>query len=243
MPPGQHRPAFTSCCIHLHQEGTRPELSVSLGFMQATYFDQNFSSTLFLDPEEAGLPAAPTPPAGTKGLQRLKRTPRPLPDEQHEDSPEPQHSSRGQQPMAKHQEMHRQREFLQAGLEPHEAADDPQQQQDLQQATVDHHADANAQTQGRNELPAFSLDHYFARLQKQPLGQERHGGHDRPADDELLGAHRQQVLGSPPLDLQLDTVNASNSQREIEEELLTTIEEQDEVIRCSTFPSLSSHTS
>ena len=207
--------------------------------MQATYFDQNFSSTFFLDPEEAGMPAAPTPPAATKGLQRLRRTPRPLPDEHHEDSPEPQHSSRGHQPAAKHHEMHQQREFLHASLEPHEDADDSQQQQDLQQAPVDHHADAEAQTQGREELPAFSLDHYFARLQKQPLGQGRHGLHGRPADNELLGAHGQQVQGSPPHDLQLHPVKASNGHREIEEELLMTIEEQDEVLRCST--NLSSH--
>ena len=211
--------------------------------MQATYFDQNFSSTFFLDPEEAGLPAAPTPPAATKGLQRLKRTPQLLPDEHHEDSPEPQHSSRGHQITAKHQEMHQQREILHASLEPREDTDDSQQQQDLQQSPADHHNDAEAQAQGHEELPAFSLDHYFARLQKQPLGQGRHGVHDGPADDELLGAHRQQAQGSPPLVLQLDSVKASNGHREVEEELLMTIEEQDEVIRCSTFFTLSSHTS
>ena len=199
--------------------------------MQATYFDQNFSSTFYLDPEEAGLPAAPTPPTATKGLQRLKRTPRPLPDEHHEDSPEPQHSSRGQRPKAEHQDMHKQQDFLQKSLELHEDADDLQQQQDLQQAPVDHQTDAEAQTQGREEVPAFSLDHYFLRSQKQPLGHGRHGMHDRPAEIEPLQPRGRQAQGSPLLDLQLAPVKASNSQREIEEELLTTIEEQDEVIR------------
>ena len=210
--------------------------------MQATYFDQNFSSTFFLDPEEAGLPAAPTPPAATKGLQRLKRTPQLLPDEHHEDSPEPQHSSRGLQSAAKHQDMHQQQEFLQASLDAHEDTDDPERQQDLQPAPVGHHADADMKTQGHAELPAFSLDHYFARLQKEPLGQGRHGVHDRPADNEPPDAHRQRAQGSPSLDLQLDPVKASNSHREVEEELLMTIEEQDEVIRCGTFASVSSHT-
>ena len=210
--------------------------------MQATYFDQNFSSTFYLDPEEAGLPAAPTPPTATNGLQRLKRTPRPPPDERHEDSLEPQHSSRGFQSTAKHQGMHQQQEFLQASLDAHEDADDQQQQQDLRPAPVGHHADADTKTHGHEELPAFSLDHYFARLQKQPLGQGRHGVHDRPADNEALDAHRQQAQSSPPLDLQLNPVKANDSQREVEEELLMTIEEQDEVIRCGTFLIMSSHT-
>ena len=205
---------------------------------QATYFDQNFSSTFFLDPEEAGLTASPAPASASKGLQRLKRTPQPLPAAQpardiaasdravryaENDSPA-QCAVRDSTPNVDRQQL------MQAILDPHDHAGDQQHEQGQAQQpggaeAQGAHLQSNAeQGKGDQELPAFSLDRYFAPL-KQPAF--------RSADQQQQGSANKHAEALLPY--------ASPSRREIEDELLMTIEEQDQTIRYNSLDAATFH--
>ena len=206
--------------------------------VQATYFDQNFSSTFFLDPEEAGLTAAPASASASKGLQRLKRTPQPLPAAQpardsaisdqavrydENDSPA-QCADRDSTPNAERQQL------MQAILDPHEHAVNQQHEQgQVQQPGGAEarraHLQSNAEQEERDrEMPAFSLDRYFAPL-KQPAF--------RSADQQQQGSANKHAEAPVPY--------ASPSRREIEDELLMTIEEQDQTIRYNSLDAATFH--
>lgn len=218
--------------------------------VQATYFDQNFTSTFFLDPAEAGLPAAPASASGAKSLHRLKRTPLPLPDSlpqrdrdrpdrsthQGYDGQQPERTNSANKPETAAQDAE-QRQLMQAILEPHERADEAQQEQQHQPGSArgqgNHqraHEDADEPHDG-HDLPAFSLDKYFLPLKKQPFSQAKHSKHSQSGQDELLQVPKQQLEGPQIGSHHMASPQARAGQRDIEDELLTTIEEQDQVIR------------
>ena len=210
--------------------------------LQATYFDQQFSSTFFLHPEEAGLPFHEAAASASKSLQRLKRNPSQLSEAQatqgNLSSDRDVHPTRGgpeseqngggvEQRLGSH-EAEQQQHLVHAGLAPDVHADG--QRQGRMQLSESHRHEKNPIFHQSPEKEAedrqkFSLDKYFLPLKKQPNGQAQHPTLNSPAQDEFL-------RGSPQDfgDTAMHLSSADAAGREIEEELLLTIEEQDQAL-------------
>lgn len=215
--------------------------------LQAAYFDQNFSSTFFLHPEEAGLPVSSAAASASKGLQRLKRTSLPLPEAQSSrecgtgsdrglhhtrQRSEQQQTERGsQQEVMPLHNAEPQQDIRQAIPEPHKQADGQQHEEmQLERHVQEHekefafHGHAEEQTEG-NEMPAFSLDRYFLPHNRKANSQAQHSNLGSPAKNKLFQSSPQQ-FGGPAM----QPSHANADYKDIEEELLTTIEEQNEAL-------------
>ena len=215
--------------------------------LQAAYFDQNFSSTFFLHAEEAGLPVSSAAASASKGLQRLKRTPFPLPEAQSsrecgtgsdrglhhtQQCSEQQQNEKGSQQRMLLHDAEPQQDIRQAIPEPHEQADGTQHDEmQLERHVQEHekefafHGHAEEQTEG-NDTQAFSLDRYFLPHNRKANSQAQHPNLCSPAEDELFQSSPQR-FGGPAM----QTSHANAAYKDIEEELLTTIEEQNEALR------------
>ena len=216
--------------------------------LQATYFDQNFSSTFYLHPEEAGLPAPNAAASASKSLQRLKRTPFQTPG-----SPAPrdrssserdlhhvrgashsEHLNRADEQRTGFQEAEQDQQQQQRGmhsvLNSDEHADEQQQQEEMHLNGSHGHEDDLLQYEDAQEQAQakqiFSLDRYFLPLKSRPNGQAKHATSRSPAQDNSLRGSPQEV-GHTAMQLS----NADAAGREIEDELLLTIEEQDQALR------------
>ena len=213
--------------------------------LQATYFDQNFSSTFFLHPEEAGLPLPSAAASDSKGLQRLKHNPSHLPEAQTSHATicsdrnlysarvgfeSDEHADKRRERSVGSQEAEQQQQSLiHAVLGSHERADE-QRQEAMQPDRSPEHEEAPVQHDSAEEQAAakqmFSLDRYFLPLKKQPNGQAEHAMLHSPAQEVFLRGSPQEFRNTAT---QLSSTDASG--REIEEELLMTIEEQDQALR------------
>ncbi len=212
--------------------------------LQATYFDQNFSSTFFLHPEEAGLPVPNAAASASKSLQRLKRAPSQTPealasrdrssserDLHHvRGSSQKEHATRAEEQRAGLQEAEQQQQHAMHELQDSREHADEQQQEEMQlnrshehEDDLLHYEDAQEQAQAQQD---FSLDRYFLPLKKQPNGQAKHATLRSPAQDDVLKGSPQE-FGKTAMQLS----NADAAGREIEDELLLTIEEQDQALR------------
>ena len=193
------------------------------------------------------MPVSSAAASASKGLQRLKRTPLPLPGAQSSrdcgtssdrglhhtrQGSEQQQTERGSQQRMPLHEAEPQQDIRPAIPEPHEQADGQQHDEMQVEGHVQElekefafHGHAEEQTEG-NDMPAFSLDRYFLPHTRKANSQAQHPNLCSPAEDELFQSSPQHYVGPA---MQLSHANAAN--KDIEEELLTTIEEQDEALR------------
>lgn len=243
--PGSHSPSKLSNLLvpillyssaGSNNEGVRSSL-------QATYFNQNFTSTFFLHPEEAGLPL---PSAAASASTGLKRNPPHIPEaqtshdtmssdkhpysarvgfESEEHTDRMHHRSMGSQEA----EQQQQQSLTHAVLGSHEKADE-QRQEGTQRDRSPGHEEAPAQHGNAEEQAAatqmFSLDRYFLPLNKQPNSPAEHAMLHSPAQEDFLRGSPQEFR-----DTAIHLSSADAAGREIAEELLMTIEEQDQALR------------
>ena len=232
--------SFPSCCIVLLTATVKGVQSS----LQAAYFDQNFSSTFFLHPEEAGLPMPSAAASASKNLQRLKRNPSQLPEAQttHDRSSsdrtprsarvgfesEEHTDRRHEQSMGSQEAEQQQQSQIHAVEGSHEKAHE-QRQEGMPPDRPHGHEEAPAHYEKAEEQAAakqmFSLDRYFLPLKKQPNGQAEHAMLHSPAQEDFLQGSPQDFRDTA---MQLSSANAAG--KDIEEELLLTIEEQDQAL-------------
>ena len=212
--------------------------------LQATYFDQNFSSTFFLHPEEAGLPAPNAAASASKSLQRLKRTPSHTPeapsardqssserDLHHvRGASQSEHPNRADEQRMGFQEAEQDQQHRKHGVPDSDEHADEQQQEEMHLNRSHGHEDDLLQYEEAQEQAQakqmFSLDRYFLPLNKQPNGQAKHATLHSPAQEDISKGSPQE-FGRTAMQLS----NADAAGQEIEDELLLTIEEQDQALR------------
>ena len=196
-----------------------------LCYLQATYFDQQFSSTFFLHPEEAGLSLPTRAAPASKSLQRLKRNPSQLSGAQATQE-EFKSDTRGGPESEQSGGADEHSMEVQTAEQPHDLADGQQQEEmHLEGRSGRGPAFPESTKQEAKDMHMFSLDEYFLPLKKQPNGQAQHPTLSSPAQDEFLRGSPQEYGDTA---MQLSTADAAG--REIEEELILTIEEQDQAL-------------